>query len=42
MAGPCTGRDLAKRVQATTALVAFLGPVFISLVALLPASSLGA
>jgi hypothetical protein len=32
----------AKRVQATTALAAFLSPVFISLVALLPASSLGA
>jgi hypothetical protein len=33
---------LAKRVQATSALAAFLSPVFISLVALLPASSIGA
>ena len=34
--------DLAKRVQATSALAAFLSPVFISLVALLPAGSIGA
>ncbi len=32
----------AKRVQATTALAAFLSPLFISLVALLPAGSVGA
>jgi hypothetical protein len=32
----------AKRVQATSALAAFLSPLFISLVALLPASSIGA
>jgi hypothetical protein len=31
-----------KRVQATSALAAFLSPLFISLVALLPASSIGA
>jgi hypothetical protein len=34
--------DPAKRVQATSALAAFLSPLFISLVALLPASSIGA
>ena len=32
----------AKRVQATSALAAFLSPLFISLVALLPASNIGA
>ena len=32
----------AKRVQATSALAAFLSPLFISLVALLPSSSIGA
>jgi hypothetical protein len=32
----------AKRVQATTALAAFLSPLFISLVALLPAGNIGA
>jgi hypothetical protein len=32
---------LTKRVQATSALAAFLSPLFISLVALLPASSIG-
>ena len=34
--------DPAKRVQATSALAAFLSPLFISLVALLPSSSIGA
>ena len=32
----------AKRVQATSALAAFLSPLFVSLVALLPSSSIGA
>jgi hypothetical protein len=34
--------DPSKRVQATSALAAFLSPLFISLVALLPSSSIGA